>query len=478
MTLRIYNTLSHEIEEFAPLEKGRVRMYNCGPTVYNYQHIGNYRTYLFADLLRRYLEYKGYQVTQIINITDVGHLTQDDVEAGDDKIQVMAKKLGWDPYKVADHFAQAYFEDRKALGMLEPHKFPRATEHVPEMIAWIEKLFARGVAYQVGPNVYFDVTKFPGYGRLSGNTLEQIRSGARIEINPEKRHPADFALWKHDPKHLMQWDSPWGRGFPGWHIECSAMSTKYLGESFDIHTGGEDNIFPHHECEIAQTEAVTGRPFVKYWIHSRHLLWEGDKMSKSKEGSLFRPKELFDRGFSPMAVRLALASTRYREQVSFSLKIFEDAERQLERLTEFKRRLQGVIDSGVKRRRGADVEEFIGKAAVSFENAMDDDLNVSGALSAIHDFAREVNRAIDQSGVDSEEAGLAMEILDRFNHVFGVLPKAVEVEAPAEVVELARQREEARKRKDFKASDQLRDKIRSLGWLVEDTKSGPKFRHL
>ncbi len=472
MTLRLYSTLSKDLEEFSPLEPGHVRMYNCGPTVYNYQHIGNYRTYMFADVLRRTLEYKGFRVTQIINITDVGHLTQDDVDAGDDKIQVMAKQLGWDPYKVARHFEEAYVADRRLLGFLEPASFPRATEHVGEMVEWIAKLFEKGYAYQSGPNVYFDVQKFASYGRLSGNTLEELIAGKRVEINPEKRHPADFALWKHDPKHLMQWDSPWGRGFPGWHIECTAMSKKYLGEQFDIHTGGEDNIFPHHECEIAQTEAVTGKPWVKYWIHARHLLWEGRKMAK-RDGTFYTPKDLLEKGFTPMGIRLALGSTRYREPVSFSLKLFEDAERQVARLVEFKRRLEETPRGG-----GADIRSIATRSESAFDSALDDDLNVSGALGAVHDFVRDVNRAIDQGGVGAAEAPVARRTLARFDSVFGVLRDAAEEPPPEEVVRLADERQQARKRKDFAAADAIRERLRALGWSIEDTKDGAKFRRL
>lgn len=474
MGLHIFNTLTHQMEEFQPIEPGHVRMYNCGPTVYNNQHIGNFRTFLFADILRRYFEYQGTKVTQIMNITDVGHLTLDDVESGEDKMDVVARELGWDPFKVAEHFTQAFFADRKVLGFLEPHEFPRATDHVTEMIDYIETLIEKGYAYEVNGNVYFNVMKFESYGRLSGNTVEQMKAGARIEINPEKKHPADFALWKQDPKHLMQWESPWGKGFPGWHIECSAMSMKYLGETFDIHTGGEDNIFPHHECEIAQSEAATEKPFVKYWVHARHLLWEGRKMSKSA-GTFFRPQQLVEKGYSPMAIRLGLASSRYREQVSFSFKLFDDAASSLRRLVEFKKRLidLSATDTPTK----GEVDSMITRAKEGFESAMDDDLNVSGALSAIHDFARDLNREIDEEEVGAEGAKKALEALEKFDSVFGVL-EVKEESAPTEVVLLAEKRVEARNQKDFASADAIRDQIKDLGWSVEDAKDGAKFRKL
>lgn len=478
MALRLYNTYSKRLEEFEPLEPGKVRMYNCGPTVYATQHIGNYRTYLFADLLRRYLEYRGYEVKQIINITDVGHLTQDDVEAGEDKIDRIAREMGWDPYKVSEHFAQAYFEDRRILGFREPHAFPRATQHVPEMIEMIGKLLERGFAYRVGGNLYFEVTKFPDYGKLSGNTLDKIKAGARIEINPEKRHPADFALWKTDPKHLMQFDSPWGRGFPGWHIECSAMSRKHLGETFDIHTGGEDNIFPHHECEIAQSEAFSGKRFVRYWVHPRFVLFHEEKIAKSK-GTPLVLKFFLDKGYEPMTIRYALASMHYRQQVSFSLSILDDSAKALERLREFRRRLQTLEKAGhgepVPTK--IDLDALLVRAKESFCSAMDDDLNVSGALSVIHDFAREINRAIDGGALGSRSAARALEILEGFDSVFGVLGDAPETaKPPAEVERLLQEREEARRRRDFAASDRLRDEIRARGWIVEDEKSGAKLK--
>ena len=473
MTLRFYNTYSNRVEDFEPLEPGKVRMYNCGPTVYAHQHLGNYRTYLFADVLRRYLEYRGYEVRQVINITDVGHLTQDDVEAGEDKVNKVARERGWDPYKVTAHFADAFFGERKILGFREPHVFARATGHIEEMTAMIGKLLASGHAYQVGGNVYFDVTKFPDYGKLSGNTLEKIRSGARIEVNPEKRHPADFALWKTDEKHLMQFDSPWGRGFPGWHIECSAMGMKHLGESFDIHTGGEDNIFPHHECEIAQSEATTGKPFVRYWMHARFLVFDAEKIAKSK-GTKLTLHSFLDRGHDPMAIRYALTSMHYRQQVAFSPKLLEDAAKALARLREFKRRLQDLEQSG--RGESDSAPSVVEKAKEAFTTAMDDDLNVSAGLSVLYDFARDMNRTIDEGGLGSRSARSALDALEGFDSVFAVLGETEEAAPPPEAEKLFAERIEARKQKDFARADELRDRIRALGWVVEDSKDGAKLK--
>jgi cysteinyl-tRNA synthetase len=471
--MRLFNTLEKKLEEFEPLEPGHVRMYNCGPTVYGDQHVGNYRTFAFADTMRRWFEYKGWKVTQIINITDVGHLTQDDIESGEDKIMATARKMGWTALQVAEHFMERFLEDRRVLGFREPARFTRATEHVPEMVALIARLLEKGAAYRVGGNVYFDVTKVPDYGRLSGNSLETLKAGARIEINPEKRHPADFALWKTDEKHLMQWDAPWGRGFPGWHIECSAMSMKYLGETFDLHTGGEDNIFPHHECEIAQSEAATGRKFVRFWIHARHLMWDGQKISKSL-GNVILVRGLLEKGYTPAEIRYVLVRTRYRERVNFSWKEFDDARIAVARLVEFRSRLREAAsrpDGGP----ALDLERF----RREFEERMDDDLDVAGALGVVHTLRGDGNRAVDQ-GLGGAAAAAALALLDRFDSVFGVLALASppEEKPPEEVARLAGERLAARRRKDWAAADQAREKIRALGWAVEDTRDGIKFRRL
>jgi len=472
--MKLHNTLTHRTEEFAPAQDKHVTMYNCGPTVYGDQHVGNYRTFAFADTLRRYFEYKGWKVTQIINITDVGHLTQDNIDSGEDKIDVMARKMGWTAIQVAEHFMNRFFADRKILMMREPTKFTRATEHISQMIALIQRLLDNGVAYKVGGNVYFDVAKFPHYGKLSGNTLENIRIGASERTGDEtkeKRHPADFALWKTDAKHLMQWDAPWGRGFPGWHIECSAMSMAYLGETFDIHTGGEDNIFPHHEAEIAQAEAATGKPFVRVWMHARHMLWEGMKISKSL-GNVILVEDMLKKGYTPQEIRYVLVSTRYRQQVDFSWQSFDDARKALGYLVEFRRRLQDAAKKPAGEG-SIDLEQH----RKDFEARMDDDLDVAGAIGVLQSFRNDGNRAIDH-GLGGEAATQALQLLERFGDVFGILAPATEEVAPVEVVALANARLDARKRKDFKAADEARDRIKSLGWSVEDTKDGMKFRKL
>jgi cysteinyl-tRNA synthetase len=342
------------------------------------------------------------------------------------------------------------------------------------MIAMIQKLLDKGVAYQVGGNVYFDVARFPGYGRLSGNTLDAIKSGESGRVGDEvkeKRHPADFALWKTDAKHLMQWDAPWGRGFPGWHIECSAMSTAYLGDTFDLHTGGEDNIFPHHEAEIAQAEAATGKPFVNVWMHARHMLWDGQKISKSL-GNVILVEDMIKKGYTPQEIRYVLVSTRYSQRVNFSWQSFEDARKALGYLVEFRRRLQDAA----KKPAGAGAID-LDQHRLDFEARMDDDLDVAGAIGVLQSFRNDGNRAIDQ-GLGGEAAKKALELLERFGDVFGILPAATEETAPPEVIALSNARLEARKRKDFKAADEARDKIKALGWAVEDTKDGAKYKKL
>ncbi len=471
--MRFHNTLTHKLEDFEPSEPGHVRMYNCGPTVYGDQHVGNYRTFAFADTLRRAFEFKGWRVTQIMNITDVGHLTQDDIDSGEDKIIVKARELGWTALQVAEHFMQRFYEDRRTLLFREPWKFTRATDYIPEMIALVKTLIEKGCAYVVGKgDVYFDVSKFPGYGKLSGNTVETLKAGARVEINTDKRHPADFALWKTDEKHLMQWDAPWGRGFPGWHIECSAMSMKYLGETLDIHTGGEDNIFPHHECEIAQSEAATGKPFARFWLHARHLQWDGEKISK-RLGNVVLVKDMTGRGYTPHEIRYVLVSTRYSQRVNFSWQGFDDAKKAVGSLAECRRRLADAA-----KKAGAAAGPDLEKPRKDFEARLDDDLDSAGAIGVLHTFSRDCNRAVDQ-GLAGEGASKALALLDRMGDVFGIVPGGGgEEKPPDEVVRLAQERQDARKRKDFKASDEARDRIKALGWSVEDTKDGAKFRKL
>ncbi|MGH7163551.1 MAG: cysteine--tRNA ligase, partial [Planctomycetota bacterium] len=388
--MRLHDSLTGKVEEFSPLHPGEVRMYHCGPTVYKRQHVGNYRAYCMADLLRRAFEFLGCRVLQVMNITDVGHLTEDDVAdaRGEDKLQKEAERRRLDPWAIAREEERNFREDLAALKILPAHRYPRATEHVPEMIALIEELLRKGYAYVVEGSVYFSVRSFPRYGALSGNTLEALEAGARVAVRGEKRDPLDFALWKSDPKHLMQWDSPWGRGFPGWHIECSAMSMKYLGETFDIHTGGPDNRFPHHECEIAQSESATGKPFVRTWMHCGFLEVGGKKMSK-REGKLYTIPELLALGYSGQDVRYALVQAHYRTPLAFHLEVLDSAKAARERLNNF---LHHELPARPDGRPVAEAARAIEEARRAFRAAIEDDLNTSAALAALHDLASAINR--------------------------------------------------------------------------------------
>ncbi len=477
MAIRFTNSLTRRAEEFKPLTPGEVRMYNCGPTVYSHVHIGNFRSFIFADVLRRFLEFRGLKVVQIMNITDVGHLTEDDVEAGEDKMEAAARRERKTPWEIAEMYMNEFFEYVDLLNLRRATRYPRATEHIPEMIAMIRRLVERGHAYVVNGNVYFEVSTFAPYGRLSGNTIEQLRAGARIEPNPEKRHPADFALWKQDPRHLMQWDSPWGRGFPGWHIECSAMSSKYLGETFDIHTGGEDNIFPHHESEIAQSEAASGKPFVGMWMHARFLQVDGKKMSKSL-GNFYTLNDLRERGVDPMALRYELLSTHYRMQQNFTFESLDGAGKAVERLRTFKGRLADLLRAD--RRNPARNKEAAKSAATllkGFGEALDDDLNVSPALACVHDFVRTVNAQMDGGALDSADAEQALTALAQADSVIGVLERDREKREPdPESLQMIRRRDESRRNKDFTTADRLRGELRKRGVILEDTRDGTRYR--
>src|SRR5437588_2376188 len=330
--MKIYNTLTRSIEEIIPREPSKIKMYSCGPTVYRYIHIGNLRTFTMADWLRRTFEYRGYEVLHVKNITDVGHMRQEMVDRGEDKMLAQARKEGKTSLEIAQFYTDAFHDDEAKLNILSAHIFPRATQHIPEMIAIITGLLAKGIAYEINGYVYYDIKRFPGYGKLSGNQLEGMLAGVREGVDTDRHNPEDFPLWKPaEAGREMAWDSPWGRGFPGWHIECSAMSIKYLGEQFDLHTGGVDNIFPHHEDEIAQSEGFTGHKFVNYWMHAQHLLADGQKMAKST-GNAYTRSEIETRGFDPMALRYFYTTALYRSRLNFTFRALQAAQTSLERL--------------------------------------------------------------------------------------------------------------------------------------------------
>ncbi|MBL7206420.1 MAG: cysteine--tRNA ligase [Candidatus Aenigmarchaeota archaeon] len=466
MVLKFYNTFTNKKEVFKPLKKGLVTIYNCGPTVYFYAHIGNYRAFVFADILRRYLEYKGLRVKQIMNITDVGHMVAD-ADTGKDKMEESAKKEKKTPLEIAEFYTKAFLEDWNSLNMKEPFKRPKATEHVKEMIAIIEKLIKKGFAYEKNGNVFFRVGggKFSKYGMLSGNTLDKLKVGARLEAHPEKEDPRDFALWLRDPNHIMQWTSPWGKGYPGWHIECSAMSMKYLGETIDIHTGGEDNIFPHHEAEIAQSECANGKKFVRYWMHARHLMVNGEKMSKSK-GNFFTLKDLLEKGYDPLSIRYLLLSAQYRTKLNFTEQGIKDSDEVLKKFNDFLGRAKKGKDD-------KSIEKLISKVEKEFEKSMDDDLNISGALAAIFEFLKEANKI----GAGPKAA----KTLLKFDSVLGLNLGETESwrslkEASSDIKKLLLEREEFRKERNFKEADKIRDILKKKGIEIEDGPEGPKWK--
>jgi cysteinyl-tRNA synthetase len=426
---------------------------------------------LFADLLRRWLEYLGLEVSQVMNITDVGHLTDDADMDGEDKIEAQARREKIDPQKIADGYAELFLADVRELGVLAPMAYPRATDHIPEMLEIINGLIEKGHAYEKAGNVYFDVTTFPRYGRLSGNKVEDLEAGKRVEVREDKRHPADFALWKADPKHLMKWESRYGPdGFPGWHIECSAMARKLLGDELDIHTGGEDNVFPHHECEIAQSECFTGVTFARFWMHAKFLTVDGGKMSKSL-GNIYTLDDIKERGYQPRALRYALMRGHYRQPLNFTWEILEESRAALEKLDDLAHRLR-LSCAGT----GAAADADGGGAAVdsaqkSFEDGLNDDLNMPQALASLF----ELRSTALEGSLGTAAAQRAMAFLKRANSVVGVL-KLEEDTLDARVHELIAARVHARETQDWAASDRIRDELNELDVVVQDTPDGTIWR--
>jgi len=471
--LRLHNSLTGKVEEFESIDERRVRMYNCGPTVYKRSHLGNFRAYAMADVLRRTLEYVGYEVTQIMNITDVGHLTVDDVAdaQGEDKLAQEAARRKLDPFQIAREQEDLFKEDIAAVHFLPAHEYPRATEHIEEMIAMIETLIARGHAYEVDGNVYFEVGSFERYGALSGNTPDQLEAGAsgRVEDLGHKRSPHDFALWKHDEKHLMQWDSPWGRGFPGWHIECSAMSRKYLGDTFDIHTGGPDNKFPHHECEIAQSESVTDKPFVRFWLHCGYLNIGGQKMAK-RAGKLYTIPELLEMGYDGRDVRMFLIRSHYRAPLECTLDLIDEAKQQRSRINNFfgyemRERPEGDAHAAV----AAAIDE----ARTLFREALEDDLNTAKAFGVVHEFMSAINR-LQPSRVDAEAVVAFMREINAVLDILDDEPVTVD----ENIERLIEERNAARAAKNFARADEIRDELLQNGIELLDTPQGTRFKRV
>lgn len=473
--LRLFNTLTKKKEAFTPLNDKTVTMYNCGPTVYDYAHVGNLRAYTIADVLRRYLEYKGYVVKQIMNMTDVGHMLHD-ADVGEDKLVFAAVREKKDPWAIADFYIKAFLEDCKKMNFEEPMIRPRPTEHIKEIIELIEKLIKNGHAYVSNGSVYYDVTTFKDYGKLSGNTLDALKAGAggRVEHNPDKKTQFDFALWICDPNHIMSWKSPWcEKGYPGWHIECSAMSMKYLGDTIDIHTGAEDNIFPHHECEIAQSEGATGKKFVRYWLHLRHLMVDGEKMAKSK-GNFYTLEDLLKKGYSARAIRYLLLSAQYRTSMNLTEESLKNAQDTVSGLLDF---MDKIKTSKTDYEYNKELNASVLGAKKKFEKYMDDDLNVPQALSAIFELVKETNKAIDEKKASKKNLKEVYDQMMNFDNVLGILKETKE-KLPAEIKDLIDKREEYRKKGDFPSADKVRKELTLKGYQVEDSSEGPRWKRI
>ncbi|HNT35067.1 MAG TPA: cysteine--tRNA ligase [bacterium] len=460
--LRFYSTMSRRKEDFIPLEFPKVGMYTCGPTVYNFAHIGNFRAYVFEDILRRWLKHRGYQVTQVMNITDV-----------EDKIIRDSTVQGVDIYTFTAKYTEAFFEDLDALRIERAEFYPKATDHIPEMIAIIKTLIEKGHTYERDGSLYFRLSTFSQYGKLSGVRPDEVLSGARVDADEyEKDDARDFVLWKANKGESAWWDTELGRGRPGWHIECSAMSMKYLGESFDIHTGGEDNVFPHHENEIAQSEAATGRPFAKYWMHCRYLLVDGEKMSKSK-GNFFTLRDLLAKGHDPAAIRYLLASGHYRSPLNFTFDGLRAAESSVHRLKDCVLRLTEVASNAAGT---GHVFPMAQEAEKRFSDAMDDDLDMPNALAAVFDFVRAVNQAIDDRSLTPQDATASLEFLKTADSIMNVMDIGNDEILDQDIQRLIDERQAARKRRDFAGADAIRDQLAAMGIVLEDTPQGVRWK--
>jgi len=490
MGLQLYNSLTRRAEEFVPLVEKRVGIYVCGPTVYGHAHLGHAKSYVSFDVLVRYLRYLGYSVTYVQNITDVGHLT-DDADAGEDKIAKAALREHKHPMALAEYYTRSYFEDMDRLNCVRPDISPRASGHIVEQIELVKTLLEKGFAYEVNGSVYFDVSKFPEYGKLSGRNTEEMMAGARVEVSPEKRNPVDFALWKKaEPNHIMQWPSPWGMGYPGWHLECSAMSTKYLGQPFDIHGGGMENKFPHHECEIAQSEAARGVQFVRTWVHNNMVTVDGQKMGKSL-GNFITLKQVFTgtherltRAYEPLAVRQLVLNSHYRSPLDFSDAALFAARSGHEKISEAVRTLRKQIEAAPQGEADKDMLAQLDQAKAKFEEAMNDDLNTSIALSVLFDLVRLTNTVLENRKTTRETLNGVNEMFTRLGgDVLGIVTDEAGEAAGVDegaidklVAIFIAQRAEARKAKDFAKADAIRAKLDEAGIMLEDTPEGTKWR--
>ena len=462
--MKFYNTINRKKEDFKPIKDGEVKLYTCGPTVYNYAHIGNFRAYIFEDLLRRSLEFSGYNVYQVMNITDIDDKTirrsiEDKVSLND----------------LTDKYTDAFFEDLDKLNILKAHEYPRATKFVKEIIEMIETLEKKGYAYKVDDgSVFFRVSKFSEYGRLANLNPDEMKVGGRVDNDEyEKEEIRDFALWKGYKQEdgPVSWDSPWGKGRPGWHIECSAMSTHYLGSSFDIHCGGVDNIFPHHENEIAQSKCALDDKFVNYWLHNEHLLVDSQKMSKSL-GNFFTIRDILDKGYKPEALRYVLISSHYRQKLNFTLNRLDDAQKAINKLRELNRRLNNINSEGEGV--GSKIEEINNLVIEQFRLSLEDDLNISEALGALYKWVNKVFVLLDSNNINKIESKACIEVLSRIDLVLGVVDSKSDLSP--EMKKLISDRELARKNKDWQESDRIRDLLKSKGVLIEDTPEGTTWK--
>ena len=459
--MRIYNHLTHEKEEFVPIKPGKVSIYSCGPTVYDYFHIGNARPFILFDELRRYFEYRGYDVTFVQNFTDI-----------DDKMIARANREGITVKELADRFIAEYFTDAEGLNIKKASVHPRATEQIGPIIGIIKKLINNGYAYVVDGDVYFDTQAFPGYGKLSGQSLEDLEAGARITVGEQKKHPMDFALWKAEKPGEPSWKSPWGMGRPGWHIECSAMSMRYLGETIDIHCGGADLLFPHHENEVAQSEGATGKPFAHYWMHNGFININNEKMSKSK-GNFFTIRDI-SRECGLEAVRLFMLSVHYRKPINFSSELIAQSQAALDRLYAARDNYLHLQSNLPKEAGSGQTKKIVDDARARFIEAMDDDLNTADAIGIIFDMVRQLNTALDEQAT-AEDAKAALDGLNELCGVMGLLTKQAEIDDP-KALALLEERRIARENRDYAKSDEIRDVLKDMGYIVEDTKQGQKLR--
>jgi len=478
MSLVVYNVLNRRKEAFEPLFEGKVNMYVCGPTVQDYTHVGHAKTYVSFDVMARFLRYSGYDVLYVQNITDVGHM----LDSGEDRILKKARQSSVAPMQVVERYTRLYFDDMDALGIQRPDISPRASGHVPEQIELVQVLLEKGYAYESGGSIYFDVKSWSDYGKLSGRVVEDLRQGSREDVRQEKRNPADFALWKKaEADHLLRWNSPWGEGFPGWHAECSAMARKYLGDTFDIHGGGVDNIFPHNECELAQSEAANGAPFARYWLLTGSLTLEGIKMSKSLGNTMTVTDAL--KRWRPEAIRTFILSGHYRKPVDFTAEAVDSASRGWQRLWGAVQLTRERMESAPDGDLDNDVATLLENTRRRFDEAMNDDFNSSAALAALQDMTREVNRFLGENDSASRQS---LEAIDRLyrqlgGDVLGIVPETVGEGSNRARVDglvglLAELRSEARDRKDWATADEIRKRLSEVGIQLEDRSDGTSWR--